>query len=64
MVNRIRRELNLPERQTYIAPIYSDPVSTKTGRAKLIFKSNVGNADRGPIFRLTWDAQRVGQILE
>jgi hypothetical protein len=64
MVNRIRRELNLPERQTYIAQVYSAPVSPTTGRAELIFKSNVGNADQGPIFRLSWDAQRVGQILE
>jgi len=64
MVNRIRRELNLPERQTYIAPIYSAPTSSNTGRAELIFKSSVGNAVPRSIFRLSWDAERVGQSVE
>ena len=67
MVNRIRRELNLPERQTYIAQVYSaitTPASFRTKRAELIFKKTVVNQPNGPVFRLDWDAQRVGPILE
>jgi hypothetical protein len=64
MVNRIRRELNLPERQTYIARVNSAALSARTGRAELIFKSKVGNSDPGSIFRLSWDTRLVGQIVD
>src|SRR5262245_9400463 len=68
MVNRIRRELNLPERQAYLAqvyPVFPSSVASRAKRAELIFKNNVnGNPGSGAVFRLSWDAQRAGPILD
>jgi hypothetical protein len=68
MVNRIRRELNLPERQTYIAQIYQVMRTPSTGMTKfaeLIFVKNDetagGNARK---FYLNWEARQVGPILD
>jgi hypothetical protein len=67
MVNRIRRELQLPERQTYIAQVYTAahfPAASRVKRAELIFKHVSGAPKARALFRLDWDALRVGPILD
>jgi len=66
-VNRIRRELGLPERQNYMA--YTLPGrSLSTGKmltqAELLFARTVeeGGRARTQSFNLTWDAEPVGAI--
>lgn len=66
MVNRIRRELSFPERQTYLAQVYSPvqfPSSVRVKRAELVFKHVASLQGMRPSYRLDWDAQRVGPIL-
>jgi hypothetical protein len=63
MVNRIRRELNLPERQTYIAHIYQVAATHSTGitrHAELIFVKNGPKPQR---FYLSWEANQVGPVV-
>ena len=68
LINRIRRELNLPERQTYIAQVYSSPVINptqgSTKLAELIFARTVEKQGRMQIekFNLRWEASKVGPI--
>jgi len=68
MVNRVRRELSMPERQTYVAQIYQTVRSPSVGatrQAELIFVKNGGRAgDKPQKFHLNWEAQRVGPIMD
>lgn len=63
-INRIRRELGLPERQTYIARsrqvIYFPAVYTRL--AELVFARAAGPEERGKVENqyLSWELQRVG----
>jgi hypothetical protein len=69
MINRIRRELNLPERQTYIAQTYTaqTPGSSRspTRLAELVFARTVEKRGRTQIekFNLIWEASAVGPII-
>ena len=68
LINRVRRELDLPERQSYVAQTYSIPThgayrgSTKF--AELIFARTVEKQGRTQIekFNLSWEAAAVGPI--
>jgi len=68
LINRIRRELSLPERQTYVAQVYSAPAFTPTqGVAKLaelVFARTIEKQGRMQIekFNLRWEASKVGPI--
>jgi hypothetical protein len=67
LINRIRRELNLPERQTYVAEIYSARIITPTGSirvAELVFARAIERQGRMEIerFNLRWEASKVGPI--
>jgi hypothetical protein len=70
LINRIRRELNLPERQTYIARILRTPSITpfqiSAKQAELIFARGVEKQGRMQIerFSLRWEAARVGPIVD
>jgi hypothetical protein len=70
LINRIRRELNLPERQTYVAQVYSSPTFTPTQAsiklAELVFTRTVDKKGRMQIekFNLRWEAYKVGPIME
>ena len=70
MINRIRRELKLPERQTYIAQVYSVPTFTPTHAAtklaELVFARAVEKQGRLQIekFNLRWEASKVGPITD
>jgi hypothetical protein len=70
LINRIRRELNLPERQTYIAQTYSAPAPSPshvwTRFAELGFARAVEKQGRMRIekFNLRWEASIVGPIIE
>jgi len=66
LINRIRRELNLPERQTYVAQAHAAPVSygslRSTQIAELVFARSVEKQGRMRIekFNLNWEASQVG----
>lgn len=70
LINRIRHELNLPERQTYIAQVYSSPIlSPAQGAnklAELVFARTVEKQGRMQIekFNLRWEATKVGPITD
>jgi hypothetical protein len=70
LINRIRRELNLPERQTYVAQTYTSAIftttRTSTRLAELIFAREVEKQGRMRIekFNLRWEALLVGAITE
>jgi hypothetical protein len=70
MINRIRRELNLPERQTYFARAYTAPafISTRGSikLAELVFARATEKQGRMQIerFNIRWEASMVGQITE
>jgi hypothetical protein len=70
LINRIRRELNLPERQTYVAQTHTAPSFTPTRSsikiAELVFTREVDKQGRMQIekFNLTWEAFIVGPIIE
>jgi hypothetical protein len=70
LINRIRRELNLPERQTYVAQIYSSPAFPPTQGsnklAELVFARAVEKKGRMQIekFNLRWEASKVGPIMD
>jgi len=70
LINRIRRELNLPERQTYIAQVYSMPTFTpiqgSNKQAELVFARAVEKQGRMQIekFNLRWEASKVGVIMD
>jgi hypothetical protein len=69
-INRIRRELNLPERQNYIARTRSSPFTPALGareHAELTFVDNGYRGDgpgidRPQRFSLMWEAVSVGPI--
>jgi hypothetical protein len=67
LINRIRRELNLPERQTYVAQIRATPAFNSsyksTSRAELVFAREIETPGRTRIekFNLSWDAS-IGPI--
>ena len=69
-INRIRRELGLPERQTYMAQVSAVPASTtaqlSTRQAKLIFARAIEKQGQLKLekFDLKWDAPRVGPIRD
>ncbi|HEY6402725.1 MAG TPA: hypothetical protein VI479_15015 [Blastocatellia bacterium] len=69
MINRIRRELNLPERQTYIAQTYTAQAlgsgRSSTRLAELVFARKVEKQGRMQIekFNLNWDASAVGPVI-
>lgn len=70
LINRIRRELNLPERQTYVAQTYASanftPTRASTKFAELVFARAVEKQGRTQIekFNLRWEALMVGTIAE
>lgn len=70
LINRIRRELNLPERQTYIAQTRLTPAATasqgSTRQAELIFARAVEKQGRMQMenFNLRWEAATVGPIVD
>jgi len=70
LINRIRRELNLPERQTYLAQTHMSPNLTPTRGstkfAELTFARTVEKQGRMQIekFNLRWEASKVGPILD
>jgi len=70
VINRIRRELNLPERQTYVAQVRMaasfTPASSSTHFAELTFARMVEKQGRTQIekFNLRWEAFIVGPIIE
>ncbi len=70
LINRIRRELNLPERQTYVAQTYMSAIFTATRAstrlAELVFAREVEKQGRTRIekFNLRWEALTVGPITE
>jgi hypothetical protein len=70
LINRIRRELNLPERQTYLAQTHTSPNFTPTRGsiklAELTFARTVEKQGRAQIekFNLWWEALIVGPIIE
>jgi hypothetical protein len=70
MINRIRRELNLPERQTYVAQVFTTPTITPTQnlakQAELVFSRAVEKQGRMQIerFNLRWEASKVGPITD
>jgi hypothetical protein len=70
LINRIRRELNLPERQTYVAQTYTSSTFTTTRSstqlAELVFAREVEKQGRMRIekFNLRWEALMVGTITE
>jgi hypothetical protein len=70
LINRIRRELNLPERQTYIARVLAKPSITPSQvsakQAELIFARAVEKQGRMQMerFSLRWEAASVGPILD
>ncbi|MGH9752281.1 MAG: hypothetical protein ACREA2_05805 [Blastocatellia bacterium] len=68
LINRIRRELNLPERQTYVAQTYTAPTPThvSTKFAELAFARAIEKQGRMRIekFNLRWEASIVGPITE
>jgi hypothetical protein len=69
MINRIRRELNLPERQSYVAQTYLAPaIGPHRGSirlAELVFARTVEKQGRMQIekFHLNWEAAAVGPIV-
>jgi hypothetical protein len=68
LINRIRRELNLPERQTYIAEIYLAQSLIPHGSirlAELVFARAIEKQGRMQIerFNLRWVASKVGPIV-
>jgi len=67
-INRIRRELGLPERQQYIAQIHqstSSPSGATIRRAELIFARALEKQGRVKMedFYLSWEAKDVGEIV-
>jgi hypothetical protein len=70
LINRIRRELNLPERQTYLAQTHTAPNFTpsrgSSKLAELTFARTVEKQGRMQIekFNLWWEALIVGPIIE
>lgn len=66
-INQIRRELNLPERNSYFARLVERPGATggKTMRSAELLFTRLTPTDGGAkreLFVLTWDALRVGQV--
>ncbi len=66
-INRIRRELNLPERENYIARTRSVPFAPSIGtrdHAELIFvhPGEASGFNKPQKFSLIWEALAVGQI--
>ena len=70
LINRIRRELNLPERQSYVAQVHMaasfTPTISSTQFAELTFARMVEKQGRMQIekFKLRWEAFIVGPIIE
>ncbi len=70
LINRIRHELNLPERQTYVAQVYSMPTFTPANgsnkQAELVFARTIEKQGRLQIekFNLRWEASKVGPITD
>jgi hypothetical protein len=69
-INRIRRELGLPERQTYVAQVYSAPANNPTRasikQAELVFARATEKQGRLKLekFNLIWEAPKVGPIVD
>jgi hypothetical protein len=66
-INRIRRELNLPERQNYIARTRSLPFSTNSGNREhaelnFVHLGDVPGLAKPQSFSLLWEASTVGPI--
>lgn len=68
LINRIRRELDLPERQTYIARVQTAAAtpSLSVKQAELIFARPVEKQGRMRMekFNLRWEALKVGPIVD
>ncbi len=66
-INRIRRELNLPERQNYIARSFRTPPSMTRApveMAELVFALTGEDQINPKTFLLNWDAHLVGPVRE
>jgi hypothetical protein len=66
-INRIRRELNLPERQNYIARTFKTPFSVMrvpVEMAELVFAMPGKDQSSTKTFRLNWEAHLVGPVRE
>jgi hypothetical protein len=69
-INRIRRELSLPERQTYIAQVSTQtpmsPHQVTTKLAELTFSMMVERKGRmvTELYNLKWEALKVGPIVD
>jgi hypothetical protein len=66
-INRIRRELNLPERQNYIARTFKTPFSVTivpVEMAELVFAMPGKDPSSTKTFRLNWEAHLVGPVRE
>ncbi len=66
-INRIRRELQLPERQNYFARVYGSPQPTaprSSRQAELVFAQPVEQKGKVKLatMSLNWEAERVGPI--
>jgi hypothetical protein len=70
MINRIRRELNLPERQTYVAQVLSTPSfapsQLTTKQAELGFARAVEKQGRMQLerYNIRWEASKVGPVTD
>jgi hypothetical protein len=70
MINRIRRDLDMPERQTYVAQISSAPSFSPTHapvkQAELLFSRAVEKQGRMQIerYNLRWEASKVGPVTD
>ena len=67
-MNRIRRELGLPERQNYFARVVERPAAGVSGgiarQAELVFTRETRSSDRTKrqSYVLSWDASQVGSL--
>lgn len=68
-INSIRRELGIPERQTYIARTHASrlfPAQSSIRKAELFFAmaDDPGNKSKQKTHSLSWEADRVGGVRE
>jgi hypothetical protein len=67
-VNRVRRELNLPERRTYVARTYASMPAASVAtsrRAELLFTQGSGKGgEKQERFLVSWEAHRAGPITD
>ena len=66
-INLIRRDLGVPERQSYVAKTIGKPAITiqkPSQQAELVFAYTTGaNKTRPKLLNLNWEAERVGAVI-